>query len=91
MPDGVHPGAMAVRLEPASVMDQDYLEKNYGNENARAYWQVAEDAKALVRELIKDQRIKCHPVDGIIHADHRKRYLERQQGLCGKTQQQLRL
>ena len=57
-------------------MDQDYLEKNYGTEIARQCWQIAEDAKAKVRQLIKVHRIKCHDVPGIIHADHRQRYLE---------------
>lgn len=56
-------------------MDQDYLEKNYGLENAKGYWSIAEDAKNLVRQLIKDHSISCNLENGIIHADHRERYL----------------
>ncbi len=55
--------------------DQFYLEKHYGEDGARKYWQVAEEAKALVRRLIVEHAIDCHPVDGILHADHRERYL----------------
>jgi gamma-glutamylputrescine oxidase len=65
-------------------LDQDYLEENYGLEAARAYWQVAQDAKSLVRELIKAHSIPCHPVDGIIHADHRRRYLDHSKAYADK-------
>ncbi|MGB7288167.1 MAG: FAD-binding oxidoreductase [Salaquimonas sp.] len=55
--------------------DQDFLEKHYGLENAHAYWQIGEEAKAIVRSFIKDYNIDCNAEDGIIHADHRERYL----------------
>jgi gamma-glutamylputrescine oxidase len=57
-------------------MDQAWLEKRYGNAIARQYWDVAEDAKALVRQLISEHAIDCHPIDGILHANHRERYVE---------------
>ena len=57
-------------------MDQAWLEKRYGNVIARQYWDVAEDAKALVRQLISEHAIDCHPIDGILHANHRERYVE---------------
>ena len=57
-------------------MDQDYLEEHYGLDAAKKYWQAGEEAKALIRGLIKKHKINCHPEDGIIHADHRKRYLD---------------
>lgn len=56
-------------------MDQEWLEQRYGEEPARQYWQVSEDAKALVRRLIAEHNIDCHPIDGIIHADHRERFV----------------
>jgi gamma-glutamylputrescine oxidase len=57
-------------------MDQLWLEQRYGRELAHQYWQISEDAKALVRQLIRDHRIDCHPIDGIVHADHRARYVD---------------
>ena len=57
-------------------MDQLWLEQRYGRELAHQYWQISEDAKALVRQLISDHRIDCHPIDGIVHADHRARYVD---------------
>lgn len=64
--------------------DQDYLERYYGKENAKAYWQIAEEAKALVREFISDLKSDCNPENGIIHADHRKRYLPESQSYVEK-------
>jgi len=69
-------------------LDQDYLEENYGKQNARDYWQIGEDAKGLVRQLIRTHRIDCHPVDGIIHADHRKRYLPESKAYAEKLNTQ---
>lgn len=63
-------------------LDQDYLEKHYGTENALRYWQLAEEAKALVRDFIRKFDIDCHPVDGIIHADHKKNYLDESKKYC---------
>lgn len=60
-------------------MDQVELEKRYGREPAGRYWQIAEEAKALVRVLIRQHNIDCHPIDGIIHADHRERYVAESQ------------
>lgn len=65
-------------------MDQDYLEAHYGVENAHAYWQIAEDAKALVRRLIKESGVDCSVENGIIHADHRKRYLDESKAYSDK-------
>ena len=48
--------------------DQVWLEKVAGRENAHRYWQLAEDAKALVRDLIArhSMPVAFHP--GIVHA-----------------------
>ncbi|VDC32944.1 NAD(P)/FAD-dependent oxidoreductase [Pseudogemmobacter humi] len=63
--------------------DQDWLEKTAGKENARRLWDLAQDAKALVRELAADMEgVAWRP--GIAHAcwheaevDHAKRYAEK--------------
>lgn len=48
--------------------DQVWLEKVAGRENAHRYWQLAQDAKALVRDLIERHAmpVRFHP--GIVHA-----------------------
>ena len=56
-------------------LDQDYLEKHYGKANARQFWEIAEEAKALVRELAAEGEFECHIEDGILHADHKQRYV----------------
>ena len=56
-------------------LDQDYLEKHYGGENARRYWEIAEEAKGLVRELAGKSAFECHVQDGILHADHKPAYV----------------
>lgn len=52
---------------------QGELEKIVGLEQAKQLWTIAEDAKKLVRSLIRDHRIACDFKPGIIHADHRER------------------
>ncbi|MCB1384897.1 MAG: FAD-binding oxidoreductase [Nitratireductor sp.] len=66
--------------------DQDYLEARYGADTARRFWQIAEEAKALVRDLIRDLAIDCHPIDGIIHADHKPGYVGHSRAYAEKLQ-----
>lgn len=49
-------------------LDQDAMERIAGVENARRYWALAEEAKALVRTLITDHAmpVRFHP--GVAHA-----------------------
>lgn len=54
--------------------DQDELESTLDRETARRLWELAQEAKAEVRRLIREFRIDCDPVPGIIHADHRARF-----------------
>ena len=56
-------------------LDQDYLEKHYGKQNARHYWEIAEEAKALVRTLAAEGEFECHIENGILHADHKRGYV----------------
>lgn len=48
--------------------DQDWIEKTAGRENARRLWDLAEEAKALVKSLIRDHAmpVTFHP--GVAHA-----------------------
>lgn len=49
-------------------LEQDDLERLTGRENARRYWDLAQDAKALVRSLISAYQmpVRFHP--GVAHA-----------------------
>ncbi len=48
-----------------------WLEKRFGEERARALWDAAEDAKALVRALIVRFAIPCDLRSGVIEALHK--------------------
>lgn len=49
---------------------QDALEKLVGRDDARALWQMGEDAKALVRGLIAGENMAgCSFRPGVVHAD----------------------
>lgn len=52
---------------------QETLEKTLGPEHARRLWDLAEEAKALVRGLIARHGIACDLRAGIVHAAHRAR------------------
>lgn len=54
---------------------QDTLEKMVGKGPARALWDMGQDAVALIRMLIEKHEMDCGFADGIIHADHRARYV----------------
>ena len=49
-------------------LDQDELEKITGRETARKLWDLAEEAKALVRGLIAQHAIPCGYKPGVVHA-----------------------
>jgi len=54
---------------------QDQLEAIVGKANAHRLWRLAEEAKALVRGLIARHAIECEVAAGVIHADHKPRYV----------------
>ncbi len=65
-------------------MEQNELEKSFGKARARALWDMAEEAKSLVGELIKTHNIECNYKPGIMHAElrpknlgHTKAYVEK--------------
>ena len=51
--------------------DQGWLEARLGTERARLLWDLAEEAKALVRRLIERHGIACDLKPGVIHAARR--------------------
>ena len=55
--------------------DQDQLEAMLGKAKARQLWDLGEEAKALVAALIEKHGIECQKAHGIIHADHKPRYV----------------
>ncbi|MGB1256600.1 MAG: NAD(P)/FAD-dependent oxidoreductase [Thiolinea sp.] len=67
--------------------DQDELEKQYGQEAARAMWDLSLDAVALCKSLIAEHQIDCDLQAGIIHADHRKRFVPETRAYVEKLQQ----
>ncbi len=49
--------------------EQDALEKMLGFEHAKRLWDIAEESKDTVRELVKTHNIQCDLRDGIAHTD----------------------
>lgn len=56
--------------------DQDYLEGLVGLDGAKALWNMAEDAKAHLKDLVARYRIDCDYRSGILIADHKPHYVE---------------
>ena len=56
--------------------DQDELEAMIGKAAAHEMWTLAEEAKALVKNLINEHQIECDYRAGIIHADHKRSYVK---------------
>jgi len=56
-------------------VEQDGLEKIVGPAHARALWDLSLESVQLVRDLIEQNMIACGFADGIIHADHKKRFV----------------
>jgi gamma-glutamylputrescine oxidase len=52
--------------------DQDWLENAVGRDHARRLWDLAEDAKALVRDLIDRHRMPVTLYPGVAHACYSK-------------------
>lgn len=56
-------------------IEQDALEKLVGRQDARKLWNLSLESVQLVRDLIGTNEMGCDFVDGIIHADHRARFV----------------
>ena len=64
--------------------DQDWIEKAVGRDHARRLWDLAEDAKALVKDLIARHQMPVRFRPGVAHAcysdaevDHGRAYADR--------------
>ncbi|MEO0372410.1 MAG: FAD-binding oxidoreductase, partial [Pseudomonadota bacterium] len=55
------------QLGSGQRMDQHYVEKLVGREDADRLWTMAEETKALVKSLIAKHKIDCHLKPGIAH------------------------
>jgi gamma-glutamylputrescine oxidase len=61
------------QLHTGQRRDQDWLEERLGLDFARNLWGLAEDAKALTRQLIAKHSIDCDWREGVIEAVHKQR------------------
>ncbi|MER2507174.1 MAG: FAD-binding oxidoreductase [Amaricoccus sp.] len=55
--------------------DQDWLEAAVGVARAHALWRLAQEARALVSELIARHAIACDLRPGVLYAHHRRAYV----------------
>jgi gamma-glutamylputrescine oxidase len=51
------------------------MERQFGFERSRVFWQFAEDAKTEIRERVAKHSIDCDLQDGQVEGVHKKRYL----------------
>jgi gamma-glutamylputrescine oxidase len=61
------------QLHSGQRRDQDWLEAKLGVDDARHLWELAEEAKALVKGLIARHRIECEWRPGLIETTHKRR------------------
>lgn len=61
------------QLHSGQRRDQDWLEAHVGRDDAMRLWTLAEEAKALVKDLIARHAIDCDWRDGLIETVHKKR------------------
>lgn len=66
--------------------EQDELEQMVGRDDARKLWDIAEESKDVVKSLIAKHDIKCDWKPGILHADHRARFVEHTHAYADKLQ-----
>ncbi|WP_138380564.1 NAD(P)/FAD-dependent oxidoreductase [Luteithermobacter gelatinilyticus] len=55
-------------------VDQISLEKIVGMERAKVLWNLAEESKQLVRDLVAKYNIDCDLKSGVLHTAHKARY-----------------
>ncbi|MBP7000827.1 FAD-binding oxidoreductase [Amaricoccus sp.] len=63
------------QVGPGQRQDQDWLEAKAGRAAARAFWDLAEEAQALVRGLVARHAIACDLRPGIVYAAHKAPYV----------------
>ncbi|RMF73660.1 MAG: FAD-binding oxidoreductase [Alphaproteobacteria bacterium] len=81
-------GVNGGQLGSGQRWDVDELEAAFGITRARALWELAEEAKALVKERIARHDIACHYRPGILHVAHRPRFVPAYAALAEKLQRE---
>ncbi|WP_336232793.1 NAD(P)/FAD-dependent oxidoreductase [Thalassospira sp. CH_XMU1458] len=66
--------------------EQDELEQMVGRDDAHKLWDIAEESKDVVKALIAKYNIQCDWKPGILHADHRARFVEHSRTYAEKLQ-----
>ncbi|MBP3126749.1 FAD-binding oxidoreductase [Thalassospira sp. ER-Se-21-Dark] len=66
--------------------EQDELEQMVGRDDAHKLWGIAEESKDVVKALIAKHNIQCDWKPGILHADHRARFVEHSRAYAEKLQ-----
>jgi gamma-glutamylputrescine oxidase len=61
------------QLHSGQRRDQDWLETHLGRDDAHHFWNLAEEAKALVKDLIARHGIACEWRAGLIETVHKRR------------------
>ncbi|MGB8621185.1 MAG: FAD-binding oxidoreductase [Paracoccaceae bacterium] len=69
-------------------VEQDALEAMVGKEQAHALWDLSLESVQLVRDLIAGNGMDCGFADGIIHADHRKRFVAGSHAYAAKLREE---
>ncbi|SER17890.1 gamma-glutamylputrescine oxidase [Faunimonas pinastri] len=64
------------QLHSGQRQDVLWLEQRFGFERARAMWDMAQSAKALVRDLVERFAIDCDLRTGVIDALHKPAYVD---------------
>ena len=67
-------------------LDQDELEKMVGLDVARGLWEIGQESVRVLRGLIDAHKIDARWVSGVIHADHRARFVAHSQAYAEKMQ-----
>lgn len=63
------------QLHSGQRRDQTALEAMVGKDDAQKLWNIGEEAKALVVDLVRKHDIACDLKFGLLHADHKRRFV----------------
>lgn len=67
-------GVNGGQVHPGQRRDQAWLEAHVGEDRARALWDIAEEARGWLHELIGAHGIDCDFRPGLLHIAHRPRH-----------------
>jgi len=63
------------QLNGGQRRDVDYLEAHFGRARARELWALGDEARDLVKSLVKELSIDCDMTPGVAIVAHRKRFV----------------